>query len=52
MPSIQNEAGFDGKRSLLQVPTKPASLGIEAIFIFLCIIGQLWLQQYYTRRYP
>ena len=32
---IKNEVGFKCQRSLLQVPMKPASLGIEACFIFL-----------------
>lgn len=31
----KNEVGFDGQRSLLHSPTKPASFGIEAYFIFL-----------------
>ena len=31
----KNEVGFDGQRSLLHLPTKPASFGIEAYFIFL-----------------
>jgi len=32
---VKNEVGFKCQRSLLQVPMKPASLGIEAGFIFL-----------------
>ena len=33
--AIKNEVGFKCQRSLLQVAMKPASLGIEAGFIFL-----------------
>ena len=43
--SMANEACFISQRSLLRWASKLYSF-------FLCIIGQLWLQQYYTRRYP
>ena len=33
----KNEVGFDGQRSLLHSPTKPASFGIEAYFIFFAL---------------
>ena len=33
----KNEVDFDGQRSLLHSPTKPASFGIEAYFIFFAL---------------
>ena len=45
----KNEVGFKCQRSLLQVPMKLASLGIEAGFIFLMVLckNQQWLYKHY-----
>lgn len=41
----KNEVGFKCQRSLLQLPMKPASLGIEACCVFETILDRIIKEQ-------